>query len=113
MPFTHTNRRFAASGSVNDRFVSIIRTLVPSLYGIGIAWLIKQVPAVGDVLTWLSAELGTDVTLGIQGIAVAVTIAGYHWAARKIGDRFPAVEKWLLGSSLVPTYTAPAADDKE
>ena len=93
MPFTRTNS------------VAVVRTLVPSLYGLAIAWLIEKVPAVGDILAWLSAELGTDVTAAIGVAVTGLIIAGYYWVARKIGERWPAVERWLLGSSLTPTYT--------
>lgn len=97
--------------TISDRIVATIRTLVPSLYGIGIAWLIKQVPAVGDVIAWLSNELGTDITLLIQGVITAGIIAGFYWVARKLGDRWPWLEKWLLGSSLVPVYAPEVVTD--
>lgn len=91
--------------TINDRIVATIRTLVPALYGVGIAWLIRQIPAVADGLAWLSTQLGTDVTVLLQGILTAAVIAGYYWCARAAGARFPALERWLLGRSLTPTYT--------
>lgn len=90
--------------TINDRIISTIRTLVPALWGVAIAWIITRIPAVQDVLTWLSDTLGTDATNAIGWLLTALVIAGYYWLARKLTARFPALEKILIGSSLVPTY---------
>jgi len=90
--------------TVSDRIAALIRTLVPALYGVAITFLVGRFPAVQDALTWLSHTLGTDASAAIQLTLTALIIAGYYWIARKLGARFPVLEKWLLGSSLVPTY---------
>lgn len=90
--------------NVNDRIVALIRTLVPALYGVGIAWLIGRFPAVQDSLAWLTSVVGVDVTAAISLALTALVIAGYYWGARKLGARFPALERWLLGSAAIPTY---------
>jgi hypothetical protein len=90
--------------NVSDRFVAVLRTLVPALYGVAIAWLIGRFPAVQEILAWLTETLGVDVTAAIGLALTAGVIAGYYWVARKLGDRFPALEKWLVGSSATPTY---------
>lgn len=90
--------------TVSDRIAALIRTLVPALYGAAITWLVGRIPAVGDVFHWLTTQLGTDVSAAISLALTALVIAGYYWVARKLGTKIPALEKWLLGSSLVPTY---------
>ncbi len=90
--------------NVSDRIVALIRTLVPALYGVAITWLIGRFPAVQDVIAWLTDVVGVDVTAAISLALTALVIAGYYWIARKLGARFPALEKWLLGSSAVPSY---------
>lgn len=91
--------------TISDRIAALIRTLVPALYGVAITWLIGRIPAVGDALHWLSKTVGTDVSAAISLALTALVIAGYYWIARKLGAKFPVLEKWLLGSSLIPTYT--------
>jgi hypothetical protein len=90
--------------TVSDRIAALIRTLVPALYGVAITFLVGRFPAIQDGLHWLSSTLGTDASAAIQLFITALVIAGYYWAARKLGARFPILEKWLLGSSLIPTY---------
>lgn len=90
--------------TVQDRITALIRTLVPALYGVGITWLIGRFPAVQDVLAWLSATVGVDVSALISLALTALVIAGYYWLARTLGARFPALEKWLLGRSAIPVY---------
>lgn len=92
--------------NVSDRIVALIRTLVPALYGVAITWLVGRFPAVQDALAWLTETLGVDATAAISLVLTAGVIAGYYWVARKLGARFPALEKWLLGSSAVPSYPA-------
>lgn len=90
--------------TISDRIAALIRTLVPALYGVFLSWLVGRVPTVQDALAWLSETLGTDVSTAIALALTALVIAGYYWVARKLGARWPALERWLLGSSLVPTY---------
>lgn len=90
-----------------DRITALIRTLVPALYGVGLAWLIGRFPAVQDGLAWLSQTIGVDASAAISLALTALVIAGYYWVARKLGAKFPALEKWLLGRSVVPVYKTP------
>ncbi len=89
---------------IRERFAALIRTIVPALYGVGISWLVSRFPAVQDALDWLSETVGADVSAAISLAVTALVIGAYYWAARKLGAKFPALEKWLLGSSLVPVY---------
>lgn len=96
--------------TVHDKLIALIRTGVPALIGAFLAWLISRIPAVADVIAMIdqvlaNADFAGVTVLGIlQAIAIAAVIAAYYWLARKLSERFPALGKWLLGSSLVPTY---------
>lgn len=97
--------------TISDRIAALIRTLVPALYGVAITWAVGRFPAVQDILHWLSTTLGTDVSAAIEFGITALVIAGYYAAARALGAKFPALEKWLLGSSLIPVYTPPVVPE--
>lgn len=84
--------------------IAYIRTYVPVLWGSLLAFLIGRFPAVGDVLAWIDLNFGS----GWRGLAITLATAGviaaYYWVARQIGRRWPAAEKWLIGSSSQPIY---------
>lgn len=89
---------------------AFIRTAVPALVGSLLAWLIAQVPLVGDIIVWIdmqirSAGLDTSVSSLLAAAAVAGVIAGYYELARWLGRRWRVVEAVMLGSSAQPTYT--------
>jgi len=92
----------------NDQIVSLIRTGVPALVGLILAKLIAAVPAVQDGITWVDDNLGSVLGIPVATLlttaATAGVITGYYWAARKLGQKWPALEAWLLGSSKTPTY---------
>jgi hypothetical protein len=103
--------------SINDRIIATIRTAVPGAVGYLLAQLIERIPAVGDGIAWfdenLSAVLlGAPLTPVLQAVAVGAVIGAYYWVARKIGDRWPAVERLLLGSSKTPVYTVLEVEDE-
>jgi hypothetical protein len=84
--------------NVRDIGVSIIRTVVPSLWGAALAWLVTQIPALEPVLN----ESGMT---GL-GAVIAATLIGLWYALfRSIESKLPA---WLtvlvLGSNRPPTY---------
>lgn len=90
---------------------SYIRTYVPLAIGAILGWLITQYTIVSNAIAWLDQSLpvllpGTDWRELLNIAAVAAVTALYYWGARQIGRRFPKIEKWLLGSSAVPNYTA-------
>ena len=90
--------------TINDRIIATIRTGVPALWGMFWAWLIAQIPAVADVLAWLSEWAGEDVYRLIELALTGLVIAGYYFVARWAGERWPWLERWLVGRSLVPVY---------
>lgn len=95
--------------NLSDRIVATIRTGVPTLVGLILTWLIAHIPAVADVIAFIDTHLSliTDGVPVSELLAIAATagvIIGYYYLARLAGSRWPAVEKWLLGKSLVPVY---------
>lgn len=97
----------------NDRIIAYIRTAVPTAVGALLAWLISRVPAVADWLAAIDAQLAVFGGFGVTatGLLIAGAIAGvtfaYYALARYLGEKFPWVEKWLLGRSAVPVYLRP------
>jgi hypothetical protein len=84
--------------SLSDYVTSVIRTIVPVLWGALITYLITLVPAVAHVVD----------PANVVGLGPAVAAAWYA-LMRKIEPKLPA---WLtvivLGSNSQPTYVAPA-----
>jgi hypothetical protein len=83
------------------------RTAFPLIAGFVVTWLLTTFTPLNDFLP----KLGV---FGINRDGIVVAIAGvlsfgYHAAAVRLGKRWPALEKWMLGSSLVPVYVAGAA----
>lgn len=99
--------------NLNDRIVATIRTGVPALVGLILATLISKIPAVADAIVFIDTNLslvtgGVPVAQLLGLAATAAVIAGYYWVVRKLGDRWPLVEKYLLGSELIPgAYSKP------
>lgn len=90
---------------------SYIRTYVPLAVGAILGWLLVKFTVIATAIAWLDVQLpsifpGTDWRELLNAAAIAATTALYYWGARKIGARWPAAERWLLGSSAVPNYTA-------
>lgn len=90
---------------------SYIRTYVPIAIGAVLGWLIATYTIASDAITWLDANAatllpGADWRELLNAAAIATVTALYYWGARQVGRRWPSLEKWLLGSSAVPLYTA-------
>lgn len=86
--------------------VAYIRTYVPVLIGSLLAWLIGTYTWAANVVDYVNITYGTSWRDLLGAAATAAVIALYYWGARQVGKRWPKLEKWLLGSSAVPTYTA-------
>lgn len=84
--------------------VSYLRTAVPVWWGSLLAFLAAQVPFVSDVLAFIDKHAGAGWRELAGWLATAGVIFGFYWLARQIGRRWPAAEKWLIGSSSVPIY---------
>lgn len=92
------------NANLRDVGTSIIRTVVPSLWAVGLAWLASQVPALEPVLN----------APGMAGLgaALAAAILGVWYALfRSIEAKLPP---WLtvlvLGSNRPPTYDGQVVD---
>lgn len=83
--------------------VAYIRQYVPVAYGLLLTWLTTRIPPVGEFIAFLKANFGLSDEFVVLVLSFFV-VAGFYWVARKLGQRWPAVEKYLLGSSQVPIY---------
>lgn len=110
----HFTRTENLTVNMNDRIIAYIRTGTPAAVGAFLTWLISRIPAVADWLVILDGQLadlfgGLDVTVSglLTAIVFGLVTTGYYAAARWLGAKFPAVEKWLLGRSAIPVYLTP------
>ena len=81
---------------------SILRTLVPALWGSGIAWLIGVLP----ILAPLEADLRglADVLLPIiTAVIIGAWYAFWRWAEPRLPDWLTVA---VLGSAKTPTYSS-------
>lgn len=94
---------------MNDLAVSIIRTVVPTVVGAVVAWLVF----VGAVVAWLVARgINIDDTTAAQLVAAltAVLTAVYYAVARLAERKWPNAG-WLLGTPKQPSYSGPTEDE--
>lgn len=84
--------------------VAYLRTAVPVWWGSLLALLAAQIPAVGALLAFVDEQAGSGWRQIAEMVATAAVIFGYYWVARQVGRRWPAAEKWLVGSSSRPVY---------
>lgn len=86
---------------MSDYLTSLIRTIVPTVVGAALAWLIAN----GVDLDPATAE--TDVNqataAALSTALIAVCIGAYYAAARALEQRWPQAG-WLLGAAQQPTY---------
>lgn len=87
--------------------LAYLRTAVPVWWGSLLAFLAAQIPAVADFFAFIDEQVGEGWRQLAGFIAAAAVIYAYYWVARQIGRRWPAAEKWLIGSSSQPVYVAP------
>ena len=88
---------------------AILRTVVPSLWGGFIAWLILLVPQLLPLQAYLLG-LSEPVTAVVTAVFTSVVIAAWYALWRWLQPRIPT---WLvqavLGSAKTPTYSLTAA----
>ncbi|MFD5599167.1 hypothetical protein ACFWHR_03825 [Leucobacter sp. NPDC058333] len=86
------------------------RTFIAALVGVLIVRLVALVPVVAGVIAWADgvfAEAGYGGTSTLALIQAAITAAAvllYQKIAQWLGDRWPNIEKWMLGNSARPHY---------
>lgn len=90
--------------------IQSVRTFVAALIGVLIIRIVGAIPAVADAFAWIDAvfaEAGYAAVSGlavVQAVITAAVILGYQKVAQWLGDRWPSVEKWMLGSDSRPHY---------
>lgn len=84
-----------------NTIISTIRTGVPALVGLILAWLASHVPVVATAIEWLQAEAGVEVSKLLAALATALVIAGYYALVRWLASYWPWLESFL-GSTKRP-----------
>ncbi len=86
---------------LSDKVVSLLRTVVPVIWGSLIAWLLTVISLPASVTGFLTNQ--TDVV-------VVVAIAAWYAAFRWLEPKLPAwLTRIVLGSNQTPTYAPVAA----
>lgn len=91
--------------------IQSVRTFVAALIGVLLVRLVAAVPFVAAGITWIDGVFdeagyaGLSALALIQAVVTAAVILLYQRVAQRLGDRWPNVEKWMLGSSARPSYT--------
>lgn len=84
-----------------------IRTWFPIAIGALLGWAVVKFTAVAAAVAWLDATLptfGFSWRELLNAVGIAAVTGFYYWVARQVGRRWPAAERWLLGSSSTPVY---------
>ncbi|UOQ58085.1 hypothetical protein MUN78_04365 [Leucobacter allii] len=90
--------------------IQSVRTYIAALVGVLLLRLVAAVPAIAAVIDWIDGvflEAGLAGASALALVTAAITAAAvlaYQKAAQWFGDRWPHIEKWMLGSSARPTY---------
>lgn len=102
-----------------DLILATIRTAVPGAVGYLLAQLVAAVPVVADWIAWLDAQIAAtgypdlSVLTLLSAAVVGLVIGAYYWIVRKLGQRWPIIERWLLGSAQKPVaYVLPPELEK-
>lgn len=82
---------------------SVLRTLVPALWGSFIAWLVGLLPILAPLQGQLTglAELALPI---VTAVIVAAWYAFWRWLEPRLPDW---LTRAVLGSAKTPTYNAP------
>lgn len=93
-----------------------IRILVPAFIGVVLSRIIAAYTVVADLIAWCDefifevteragvAVVGEPTVMLLNAALTALTIWLWHLAATRLGDNWPSVEKWMLGSAARPHY---------
>lgn len=84
---------------MSDQVVSYIRTYAPILAGGIVSWLISVGIDVGE-------EGNVGLTIFLSGLLMGL----WYFIGRQLEKRWPAIGRWMLGSSRQPEYTEPQAE---
>lgn len=87
-----------------------VRTFVAALAGVLITRIAAAIPAIGDTLAWVDGVFaeagygGISALVLVQAVVTAAVILLYQKVAQWLGDRWPGIEKIMLGSDARPSY---------
>ena len=86
------------------------RTFIAALAGVLVVRLVALVPQIAEALAWVDgifAEAGYGGLSALALVQAAITAAAillYQKIAQWLGDRWPNIEKWMLGNAARPHY---------
>jgi hypothetical protein len=84
----------------HDMLIAVIRTFVPSVVGIAIAWAIDHGLAIPE-----------DVQMQLSAALVALCITLYYSLVTLLERKVNPAFGWLLGVPKAPTYEVPAVEE--
>ena len=88
----------------------VVRTFFAAVIGVLIVDLAGLIPAIADTFAWVDSVLaragygGLSALALVQAVVTGVVILAYQWVAQWLGDRWPRLEKIMLGSDARPHY---------
>jgi hypothetical protein len=89
--------------TVNDKVVSIIRTVVPGAWAALLTWAVTQVPALEPVLNQPAA-------LGVGSVLVTALLTLWYTVMRSLEQHMPPwLTRLVLGANSRPVYVDPNA----
>ena len=88
---------------------AILRTVVPSLWGSFIAWLVLLLPLLAPLQDYLLSQSDV-ITTAVTSAVTAVVIGAWYALWRWLQPRLPAwLTRAVLGSAKTPIYTGAKA----
>ena len=88
------------------------RTFFAAVAGVLVARMIAAVPWLAAAIAWLDGVFaeagfaGVSALALVQSVVIGAMILLYQWLVQALGDRWPKIEAFLLGSAARPEYTA-------
>lgn len=86
------------------------RTFIAALVGVLITRIVAAVPVIAAALGYVDGIFAEAGFAGISALAIvqaaatAGVILAYQRVAQWLGDRWPDIERWMLGSAARPHY---------
>ncbi|MEV8338518.1 hypothetical protein [Leucobacter sp. NPDC077196] len=87
------------------------RTIMAALVAVLVARLVATIPMLAAALAWVDGVISDAGIISVpalallQAVVIAAVILIYQRVAQWLGDRWPSVEKLMLGSDARPHYT--------
>ncbi len=86
------------------------RTIMAALVAVLVARLVATIPMLAAALAWVDGVISDAGIISVpalallQAVVIAAVILVYQRVAQWLGDRWPNVEKLMLGSDARPHY---------